>query len=82
MAIGFYQQRKTVPYLLHMIIFLQEGSLSPSRPLALMDNINISAEQFIGMVSGLNGTFISAYEWMAAAALIIVFHITSRCTWK
>ena len=54
--------------------FLAEGSLTWWAIGASLIASNISAEQFIGMSgSGFKmGLAISAYEWMAAATLIIV----------
>ncbi len=54
--------------------FLAEGSLTWWAIGASLIASNISAEQFIGMSgSGFNfGLAIAAYEWMAAASLIIV----------
>jgi solute:Na+ symporter, SSS family len=69
-----YQKKKKQSVSASHDFFLAEGSLTWWAIGASLIASNISAEQFIGMSgSGFKmGLAISAYEWMAAATLIIV----------
>src|SRR4026208_1777105 len=74
-AYGLYiYNRKKAKQTTSTDFFLAEGSLTWWAIGASLIASNISAEQFIGMSgSGFKlGLAISAYEWLAAASLIIV----------
>lgn len=73
-GIWIYQKKRRKDVAASHDYFLAEGSLTWWAIGASLIASNISAEQFIGMSgSGFKmGLAISAYEWMAAATLIIV----------